>query len=145
MKRILLILLISTIIGLIYNFILPNGLSLTATALNLPSGSKLTFEQVDQLYRQKTTLFIDTRYPAEYKDGHIPGAINIPLNFSRDDLTAVLDTIDKNRLIVIYCSSPSCNSSRRLAGYMDYIGFKNVYIYVAGYEEWTKQSRPVER
>ena len=130
---------------MIYNFLIPNGLSLTAAPLHLPSGSELTVEQADQLHRQKQTLFIDTRYPDEFAEGHIPGAINIPLNLSRDDLTAILDTIDKTRLIVTYCSSPSCNSSRRLAGYMDFIGFKNVYIYVAGFEEWKNKNKPVEK
>jgi rhodanese-related sulfurtransferase len=144
-KQILLILIISAVTGILYNFILPNGLSLTAAPLQLPSGSELTTEQAERLFRQNNTLFIDTRYPEEYEQNHIPGAINIPLNLSRDELTAALNTINKERMIVIYCSSPSCNSSRRLAGYMDFIGFKNIYIYVAGFQEWKNKKKPVEK
>ncbi|MFC4702041.1 rhodanese-like domain-containing protein [Glaciecola siphonariae] len=49
-----------------------------------------------------TSLVVDVRTPDEYAEGHIPGAINIPL-------ATVSDSLDmfgnKNTNIVVYCRS----------------------------------------
>ena len=42
---------------------------------------------------------IDVRTPGEFADGHIPGAVNIPL----DDLRESLDRIPADKPIVLYC------------------------------------------
>ena len=42
---------------------------------------------------------IDVRTPGEFADGHIPGAVNIPL----DDLRESLDRIPHDKPIVLYC------------------------------------------
>jgi len=47
---------------------------------------------------------IDVRPPEEYSAGHIPGAINIPLN----ELEQRLDELDRNKEIVAYCRGPHC-------------------------------------
>jgi len=44
---------------------------------------------------------VDVRETAEYQAGHIPGAINIPLR----TLAQHLDQINRDRPVVLYCSS----------------------------------------
>jgi rhodanese-related sulfurtransferase len=44
---------------------------------------------------------VDVREPTEYTAGHIPGAINIPLR----TLAQHLDQIERDRPVVLYCSS----------------------------------------
>lgn len=44
---------------------------------------------------------VDVREPGEYAAGHIPGAINIPLR----TLAQHLDQIERDRPVVLYCSS----------------------------------------
>jgi rhodanese-related sulfurtransferase len=44
---------------------------------------------------------VDVREPTEYGVGHIPGAINIPLR----TLAQHLDQIERDRPVVLYCSS----------------------------------------
>ena len=48
-------------------------------------------------------LVLDVRSPEEYKEGHLPGAINIPF----DRLDSRLNEIDsyKNKDVVLYCGS----------------------------------------
>lgn len=44
---------------------------------------------------------VDVRTPSEYREGHLPGAINIPLQ----ELRRFLVTIpDKNEKIFVYCA-----------------------------------------
>ncbi|MFO0969919.1 MAG: rhodanese-like domain-containing protein [Gemmataceae bacterium] len=44
-------------------------------------------------------LVVDVRTPEEYRNGHVPGAINIPL----ETLRARLHELPKDRDIVVYC------------------------------------------
>ena len=46
-------------------------------------------------------LVIDVRQPSEYEEGHIPGAINIPLR----ELAANVDKIPTDKAVYVYCKS----------------------------------------
>lgn len=48
-------------------------------------------------------LLLDVRQPSEFSDGHIVGAINLPL----DSLATRMSELDKSRSIVVYCASGS--------------------------------------
>lgn len=54
----------------------------------------------DRLKNPQTVL-VDVREPSEYRSGHIPEAINIPLR----TLTHNLDKIPSDRPVVLYCST----------------------------------------
>lgn len=47
---------------------------------------------------------LDVRPPEEYRAGHIPGAISIPVA----ELKARLDELPRNRDVVAYCRGPYC-------------------------------------
>jgi rhodanese-related sulfurtransferase len=138
------IIIVSVLCGLIYNSVSESGIALIYESLNLESGSYLTTEQTKMLLNEGRTLFIDTRYEDEYKEGHLKNAKNIPANMNREDIMTFFETIPKDQQIVVYCSSAACNSSRRLAGFLIYLGYKNVYVYLEGYQEWERQHYPVE-
>jgi phage shock protein E len=46
-------------------------------------------------------VVVDVRTPAEFAGGHVPGALNVPL----DALPARLGELPADRLIVVYCAS----------------------------------------
>lgn len=46
-------------------------------------------------------ILVDVRTPPEYSSGHIPTAINIPVNTLADRLP----TADTSALIIVYCAS----------------------------------------
>ncbi len=57
----------------------------------------------DRLSGEQAPPLIDVRTPAEYRSGHIPGAINIPLqDFQRR--FAELDAF-RDREVVLYCET----------------------------------------
>lgn len=47
---------------------------------------------------------LDVRPPEEYSEGHIPGAINVPV----DKLESYLSKLPKRKEIVAYCRGPYC-------------------------------------
>lgn len=60
-----------------------------------------TVSALKKLVAQSSPLLVDVRRPSEYSSGHIPEAINIPLN----DLTHHLDRIPTDKETVLYCST----------------------------------------
>jgi phage shock protein E len=54
-------------------------------------------------YQTRGGLLIDVRSPAEYKSGHLPRAINLPLN----ELDAYVPRLaqDKNQVLLLHCKT----------------------------------------
>lgn len=70
----------------------------------------------------KNYVIVDVRTPDEYKEGHIPNAINIPNETINEAVYNKLK--DKNQLILIYCRSGS--RSRQAAYKMQKLGYTNL-------------------
>ncbi len=138
------IIILSVIRGLIYNSISKTGISIVYKPLNLESGSYLTIEQTLYLLTEGRTLFIDTRYEDEFEQAHIKNAKNLPGNATREEIMKFFESIPKDQQIVTYCSNLACNSSRRLAGFLTYLGYKKVLIYPEGFNEWETKNFPIE-
>lgn len=55
--------------------------------------------EIEKIMKEEDYVIIDVRTEAEYSQGHIRGAINIPYDeISKNDL-------DKNKVIFVYCQS----------------------------------------
>ena len=70
----------------------------------------------------KDYVIVDVRTPDEYKEGHIPNAINIPNETINETVYNKLK--DKDQLILIYCRSGS--RSRQAAYKMQKLGYTNL-------------------
>ena len=90
----------------------------------------------DKKYR-----FIDARDIADYNAGHIQGALNIPYH-EYEKYKDRLDNLPKDQVYVTYCSS-ACDVSIDMAYAMAKLGFKKVYIFHGGWDEWKAAGYPV--
>ena len=142
-KHILIILCLSIVSGLFYNFFVEDGISLVYHSPKFKPGKNLTLEQAYNLYRQGRALFIDTRYKEEYQKSHIKNAVNLPFGSSMDDIWYFMQNTTKEQIIITYCNNPSCNNSRRMAGFLLKRDYKDVYIFLAGFDAWTEHNLPV--
>jgi len=72
---------------------------------------------------QAGALVIDVRSPAEYRSGHAPGALNIPLPELADKLPREIP--DKEKVLLLHCQSGmrSRNGQRQLQR----LGYKHVF------------------
>lgn len=61
-------------------------------------------DELLQRVRSGAVTVLDVRPAQEYRAGHIPGAISIPVN----ELKARLNELKKSREIVAYCRGPYC-------------------------------------
>ena len=80
--------------------------------------------------------------PEEFAEGHIKGAINIPF-YGSENYASVIAKLNKNNTVVTYCESAECDISILSGNELFEMGFKKVYVFIGGYDEWTKNSYPI--
>jgi rhodanese-related sulfurtransferase len=86
-----------------------------------------------------TLVVLDVRTPAEFAEGHVPGAINIP----NAELAARVAELQGSREkdIVVYCRTGM--RAREALGVLDKAGFKRLYHLEGDYTRWTEEKRAV--
>jgi rhodanese-related sulfurtransferase len=82
---------------------------------------------------------IDVRPVEEYRAGHIPGAISLPVK----DLARRLSELPKNREVVAYCRGPYCMFALEAVEMLRAKGFKAVRL-EDGIIDWQAMGLPVE-
>jgi rhodanese-related sulfurtransferase len=98
---------------------------------------------VRKLHAANAAVFVDARSAAEYAEGHIAGAVNLPFDdvFKKPDLVNKID--DRGLPIVCYCGGGDCDLSRNLAfSFLD-ARKKRVLVFVGGLPEWKDAALPV--
>ena len=88
--------------------------------------------------------FIDARSADEFSEGHIKGAVNIPF-YGSENYLDVINSLNKNEIVVTYCSGADCDISILSGDELFEMGFKRVYIFIGGFEEWTKNNYPINK
>ena len=67
-------------------------------------------------------VLLDVRTPAEFKEGHLKGAINIDVKDEANFMKKALEVLPKEKTVMVYCRSGrrSANAADKLAaeGYM---------------------------
>lgn len=89
--------------------------------------------------REGLVTVLDVRPMEEYASGHLPGAINIPL----DELEKHLDELDPQREIVAYCRGPHCVLAFDAVAQLRAQGIKARRL-EGGLPEWQLEGLPVE-
>lgn len=82
---------------------------------------------VDNLDEEESVVIIDVRTVEEYKEGHIAGSINLPL-----DIISNID-VSKDKKIIVYCRSG--RRSNLAAIELIGLGYENVYD-MGGINDW---------
>lgn len=86
----------------------------------------------DLLSGEAGIVVIDTRSPAHYAEGHIPGAINFPHRTMSSATTAGLA---RDKVYVCYCDGIGCNGSTQGAYKLAALGFR-VKELIGGLHWW---------
>jgi rhodanese-related sulfurtransferase/biotin operon repressor len=96
-------------------------------------------EVLERVKRGLVTV-LDVRPAEEYAAGHLPGAINVPV----DRLEKYLSKLPKRKEVVAYCRGPYCLMSFEAVEKLRQRGFKAKRL-ENGYPEWRAAGLPVER
>lgn len=98
-------------------------------------------EEFDKLRAEKNAVVLDVRTEKEFKDGHIPGAVNLDVN--APDFAKKLAALDKDKTYLVHCAAG--RRSLKACGVMDQSEFKKLVNLEDGFTSWTKAGKPVEK
>ena len=89
-------------------------------------------EAVTMMEEESSYIILDVRTPEEFRERHIPNAINIPNEtIGSEDIQ---ELPDKDQLILVYCRSG--NRSKQASGKLAELGYTNI-VEIGGINDWT--------
>lgn len=93
-------------------------------------------ERLEDMSSMKNVVLVDVRTPEEYKEGHVPGAINIEAVLCGRTHRQYIESIltDKSARIFIYCFSGA--RSGMAAAFLRQMGYDRAEN-IGGYEGYT--------
>lgn len=97
--------------------------------------------QAIQLLNRESGVVVDVCEPREFKQAHVPDAVNIPLGQLGQQL-AQLEKY-KSKPVIIMCRTG--NRSVRGAAILRKRGFTSVYALGGGMAAWQRENLPVKR
>ena len=89
-------------------------------------------EAVTMMEEESGYIILDVRTPEEFRERHIPNAINIPNETIGTE--EIPDLPDKDQLILVYCRSG--NRSKQASGKLAELGYTNI-VEIGGINDWT--------
>ncbi len=115
---------------------------LVLAAVLAACGSKGAYKNVDpeDLHAHLDdpgVVVVDVRTPAEYQSGHVPRAINLPLQ----EIEEWAGDLPKDRTVYLICNSG--NRSTKAAEYLKEKGYKNLRNVTGGTKAWVKKGYPL--
>jgi len=161
--EILIILVLSTVFGAVINFPLLRRFAAGEfrqgfVDLREYTGIRfITLAETEDLFGRRMQgaeglLFIDSRSPEDFAAGHIPGALNVPLErVQRPGKTeagtdwAGMPDFPRAQTLVIYCEGGDCQASISLAKIIHDRGYPDIRIFAGGWAEWTASGLPEEK
>ena len=100
----------------------------------------LSAERVKQLMDAGEKLtFIDMRPAREYQQNRLPGARSLPIA----EVANRFSEIPKSGRVVLYCDCKTYDIADR-AVFLEYRGYRNIFVMPEGYSGWVKRGYPVE-
>jgi rhodanese-related sulfurtransferase len=102
--------------------------------------ARLDFQtDVSDVFGGTGFVLVDSRSPAAWQQGHIPGAIHLP---TAEIAARARDLIDPARPVVTYCWGPGCNGATRAALAFALAGYA-VKEMLGGVEYWVREGFPL--
>ncbi len=115
------------------------------TPRSLPGATVVDAKAVGELLNAGAT-YVDTRTEAEFKAGHVPGAVLLPYNekSAKDaDFDAAQDRFEVAKLganreapLIFACNGAECWKSYKAAQAAVKAGYRKVYWFRGGFPEW---------
>jgi rhodanese-related sulfurtransferase len=90
------------------------------------------------LKRGEPVTLVDVRYPADFRKGHIPGAVNLPKGRWH-----TLKGLAKDRRTIVYCYSQTCHLAAEAAVEFASQGYSVIEM-EGGFDAWQKYGFNVE-
>ena len=107
---------------------------------------EIRLDEFQSFVAERKGLVLDARPRVFYREGHVPGALNLPREAFAEEYPRLRVALEpsKDRPIAIYCSGADCPDSQLLGDALTKLGYHRLLIYTSGWEEWTQAGLPQE-
>lgn len=96
--------------------------------------------------KNSKTICVDLRKEQFFNNGHIPRAINIPVNNFLSPISLKnLEKLKKAMYVIFYTNSNKNNFDKHIVRLLSKKGIEDIYFYNGGLNEWKACNMPVER
>lgn len=149
-REALTLLAVSFFLGFTYNAVVGKGIfgptrpssQPSSSTADLPSTEIISIDQAKQIFDDGEGLFIDTRHAFDFRLGHIPGAVNVPLKEAKQIIAAFGES--KDRTLIVYCDGAECNSSLEVGSMFFLSGYRDVKVFFSGWTSWKDMGYDIE-
>ena len=86
-------------------------------------------------------LLLDVREPDEFRDGHIPGAINMPRGLLEFKLSSDPELENRDQKVVVYCKTSG--RAALAARALKEMGYLHIFSIEGGFDAWQQAEKPV--
>ena len=124
------------------------GASAANDATDIPDVGRpiqIQISKVKALFDAKAGTIVDAREPVDYKEGHIPGAINLPYDEVVTDPERLEKFDPEGKPIIVYCGGGTCELSMNLGFALVNAGKKKVLVFMGGWPEWSTSGYPIAK
>lgn len=97
------------------------------------------------IWQRREALVIDARPAPDYRELHVPGAVNLPPeSWPQLGQVPVLHSLPRQQLLLIYCSQESCDDALKLGKKLQALGFTRIMAFTGGFRAWDEAGYPVD-
>ena len=125
-----------TILGVIYNYASPSGIPLAPRVWQYPVPPSIDIHDAKRRMDAGEILMVDARPTEFFNQGHIQGALNLPLALFDFVYMMRFSKIDPQRPIVIYGRNVSRHYDEELAYQLTQRGHAQVFVLSGGLTAW---------
>jgi len=106
---------------------------------------QIQISKVKAFFDARAATIVDAREPADYAEGHIPGAINLPYDEVATDTERLEKFDSQGKPIIVYCGGGTCELSMNLGFSLVNAGKKRVLVFMGGWPEWSTSGYAVAK
>jgi rhodanese-related sulfurtransferase len=105
--------------------------------------SYISVSEARQMAEKGEAVIIDVRQQQYYEEGHIPGALLMPLDNLEKLVRSGRAPIMTSDMLILYCDCPAEESSLMAASILAHYGFSKIYVMKGGWQAWKDAGFPI--
>jgi rhodanese-related sulfurtransferase len=102
-------------------------------------------EMIRQIVKDKKRIILDVRPREIYNQGHLPGALSFPLMEFDQNIVQIMDSIEQQSPLLLYCSSVECTDSHTFAKRLKSLRYDNIKVFSGGFRQWVEKGYEIEK
>lgn len=118
-----------------------SGIALVWPVLRPPGAKSVSPNEATMLINREDAVILDVRETAEFANGHLPEAKNVPLSKLKER-TAEIERY-KERPLIVCCASGTRSASA--CGELKKLGFTKLFNLAGGVDAWKSAGLPLKK